>query len=386
VQPPRAPRILISAGEPSGDQHGAALARALRERWPEAQLFGFGGPLMAAEGVELLAGVDELAVVGIFEVVSRLPFFLRLLRRTRALVRSGAADLVIPIDYPGFNLRLSRSAREAGVPVLYYIAPQVWAWHRSRMRDLAANTSRIAVILPFEEALFRAAGANATFVGHPLLDSEPPTMPRDRFCAAHDLDPARPILALFPGSRKQELRRHLRPCVDAARLLQAELPELQPIIARGNGLGDEHYRGAGVVQTRDSWSALRHARAAIVKSGTSTLQAALAVTPHVVMYRLHPASFELARRLVRVPHVGLANLVAGERVSEELLQDDATAERLAAAVRPLLEETSPERQAAVAALRRVRAMLAGGLEDARPGTAQRVADLAAELLAGADAR
>jgi lipid-A-disaccharide synthase len=378
---PRDPRILICAGEPSGDLHGAALARALRARWPAARLFGLGGPLMEAEGVELRAGVEELAVMGVAEVVARLPFFLRMLRQMRAEVRSGAADLVIPIDYPGFNLRLAHTARQCKVPVLYYIAPQVWAWHRSRMRQLARNTDRLAVILPFEEALFRQAGANATFVGHPLLDTEPATLSLESFCAELGFDPARPILALFPGSRSQEVKRHLQICVAAAARLRDQVPGLQTVIARGSTVPDDAYEHTDLPQTPDSWSALRHARAAIVKSGTSTLQAALSGTPHVVMYRMHPLSFSLARRLVKVPHVGLANLVAGERVSAELLQDDATPEKLADAVLPLLAESSAERLNAVAALRRVRAALAGGLEDGRPEAAGRVAAMAAELLA-----
>ncbi|MGH7556164.1 MAG: lipid-A-disaccharide synthase, partial [Longimicrobiales bacterium] len=168
------PRILLSAGEPSGDLHGAALARALLSRWPDAELYGLGGPLMASAGVRLLASLDQLAVMGLVEVASRIPFFLGLLRRVRRELVSAPPDLVIPIDYPGFNIRLARAAKARDVPVLYYIAPQVWAWHGSRVRQLAQYTDRMAVILPFEEAMFREAGADATFVGHPLLDVEPP--------------------------------------------------------------------------------------------------------------------------------------------------------------------------------------------------------------------
>jgi lipid-A-disaccharide synthase len=168
------PRIFLSAGEPSGDLHGARVAEALHRRWPDAELFGLGGDGMAAAGVQLLAHVDQLAVMGFVEVLRHLPYFVELMKTVKRAIADRRPDLVIPIDYPGFNLRLARHAREQGTPVLYYIAPQVWAWHRSRMKQLARNTDRLAVILPFEEELFREAGANATFVGHPLLDQPPP--------------------------------------------------------------------------------------------------------------------------------------------------------------------------------------------------------------------
>jgi lipid-A-disaccharide synthase len=175
------PTILLSAGEASGDLHGAALARALLQRWPAARLYGLGGPLMQQAGVELLAHTDELAVMGFAEVIRHLPYFMRLMRRVEASFAERHPALVIPIDYPGFNLRLARRARARGVPVLYYIAPQVWAWHRSRIHQLARVADRLAVILPFEEELFRSAGAAAHFVGHPLLDLQPPRSTRAGF-------------------------------------------------------------------------------------------------------------------------------------------------------------------------------------------------------------
>ena len=371
-----APRILLSAGEPSGDLHGARVARALRDRWPNATLFGLGGPLMEAEGVALLAHVDELAVMGFAEVASRLPYFLRLLRATRRRLETDPPDLVIPIDYPGFNLRLARMARARGVPVLYYIAPQVWAWHRSRIGELARTADRLAVILPFEEPLFREAGARVRFVGHPLLSAEPPLRPRAELCAELGLDPERPILALFPGSRVQEVRRHLALFGAAADAVRAQRPDVQPAVAAGSAIPPATFEGLRYPRTSESWDLLRHATAAIVKSGTSTLQAALCVTPMVVTYRMHPLTYALARRLVRVDHVALANLVADERLVPELIQDEATPDALAHAVLPLLDERSAERRHVVDGLRRVRYALESG--DGTPG--ERVAELAAELL------
>jgi lipid-A-disaccharide synthase len=373
-----APRIFVSAGEPSGDLHGARLAEALRRRYPHAELLGLGGDRMAAAGVRLLAHVDQLAVMGFIEVLKHLPYFVRLMRRVRAEMAAWQPDLVIPIDYPGFNLRLARHARDRGMPVLYYIAPQVWAWHRSRMKQLARNTDRLAVILPFEEPLFRAAGASAVFVGHPLADQPPPAGDRAAFLGRLGVDPARPVLALFPGSRAQEVRRQLAVFVEAAAAVQGRMPAVQPVLARSGAVPDDAWAGAPFPATTDGWSLLHHARAALVKSGTSTLQAALARTPLVVTYRVHPVTFAMAQRLVKVPHVGLVNLVAGERVAPELLQDEATPERLAAALLPLLDEHDAARARALAGLDRVRSALLARA-DGR-STADRVADLAAELI------
>ena len=371
------PRILISAGEPSGDLHGAGVARALRRRWPDARLYGFGGTQMREAGVELIAHVDELAVMGFAEVARHLPFFIGLLRNVRQRLDADPPDLVIPIDYPGFNLRLARMARDRRIPVLYYIAPQVWAWHRSRMRELAANTDRLAVILPFEEALFREHGARATFVGHPLLDLPDDLPTREAFCAGLGIDAGKPILALFPGSRAQEVRRHLALFESAAERVRRARPDVQPVIAVGDAVPAELYAHASATRTRESRALLQHAAAALVKSGTTTLQAAVAGAPMVVAYQMHPLSYAIARRVVEVPHVGLVNLVAGERLAPEFIQHEATPSALADALLPLLSE-GPERARTVAGLESVRAAL-----QARAGAGdagERVAALAGELI------
>lgn len=372
------PRIFLSAGEPSGDLHGARVADALRRRWPNAELYGLGGDRMAAAGVRLLAHVDQLAVMGFVEVLRHLPYFIDLMRTVKRTLGERRPDLVLPIDYPGFNLRLARHATEQSIPVLYYIAPQVWAWHRSRMKQLARNTDRLAVILPFETELFREAGANASFVGHPLLDQPAPVTARETFLGELGLDATRPVLALFPGSRAQEVERQLATFLGAADAVRARMPHVQPVLAESAAVPAGSYGSTQYPRTRDGWALLHHATAALVKSGTSTLQAALAGTPLVVTYRVHPLTFFMAERLVRVPHVGLVNLVAGERIAPELLQRDATPERLAEALLPLLDPGSPERQAAVTGLARVRARLEP--ENASQGAAERVAALAGELI------
>jgi lipid-A-disaccharide synthase len=372
------PRIFLSAGEPSGDLHGARVAEALRRRFPGASLVGLGGDRMQAAGVELLAHVEQLAVMGFAEVLKHLPYFVRLMRHVKAEIAARRPDLVIPIDYPGFNLRLARHAHEEGIPVLYFIAPQVWAWHRSRMKQLARNTDRLAVILPFEESIFREAGANAVFVGHPLADQPPPVQARADFLAGLGCPADGAVLALFPGSRRQEVQRHMEAFVAAARRVEERAPGVLPIIAASPAVAASVYAAAPFPSTTDGWSLLKHARAALVKSGTSTLQAALAGTPLVVTYKVHPLTFMMAQRLVEVPHVGLVNLIAGERIAPELLQQDATPDRLAAALLPLLDDAAPERAAALAGLARVRAALAP--RNSGRTTADRVADLAAEVL------
>ncbi len=372
------PGIFLSAGEPSGDQHGAELVREIRRRWPGARLYGFGGPAMAEQGVELLADPDELAVMGFVEVLARLPFFLSLQRSARAVIADRRPDLVLPIDYPGFNLRLARDAHRLGVPVLYYIAPQVWAWRKRRARALARYADHLAVALPFEEQLFRDAGVQTTFVGNPLLDQERRPISRQEFSEEIGVDPDRDILALFPGSRRQELDRHLELFTSAAELARNRRPGLQPILATAPGVSSEGYNASQLPRTEDSWSLLRHARAALVKSGTGTLQAALARTPMAIAYRTHPVTYWVARRLVRVDHVGLVNLVAGRRIVPEFLQDAATPAALADALVPLLEE-GPPRARILADLDSIGSSLEP--EGPRTGSvAERVVDLAHSLV------
>ena len=371
------PRIFLSAGEPSGDLHGAAVAHALRQRWPGAELYGLGGDLMQAAGVRLLAHTDQLAVMGFVEVLRHLPFFASLWRRVKQEIRSNPPLLVIPIDYPGFNLRLAAFAKRQRVPVLYYIAPQVWAWHRSRMKQLAENVDRLAVVLPFEEELFREAGANAQFVGHPLLDQPPRIVSAEAFAKSINVPARAPILALFPGSRAQELDRHRQLFLETVARVQEKEPLIQPVWAAAPGIPEEIYRETALPYTTDTASLLAHARAALVKSGTTTLQTALAEVPMVVTYQMHPLSYKLARRLVEVPHIALANLVADERVVPEVIQDEATPESLAELLLPMLQDT-PERMRVVSGLQQVRRKLAA--PNARMSAAERVSTMAAELI------
>jgi lipid-A-disaccharide synthase len=333
---------------------------------------------MAEAGVELLADPAKLAVMGFAEVVGRLPFFWRLFRRVEAELVARGVDLVLPIDYPGFNLRLARSARASGIPVLYYIAPQIWAWHRSRIHRFAADTDRVAVVLPFEEPIFREAGVAATFVGHPLLDLPEPGS-RRALCRELNIEEDRPILALFPGSRAQEVKRHLAIFVETAIRLQANRPAIQPVIAVSSAVPPRLYRGVPFPRTNNSRDLLWHAHTALVKSGTTTLEAALCETPMAIVYRTNPLTYRLAQRLVQVDHIGLVNLVAGERLVPEFIQAEATPAALSMALLPLIQSNHPEREQALTGLAQIRSRLV--VPTAGPTrVADRVVAMAAELL------
>lgn len=369
------PRIFISAGEPSGDLHGAAVVRALRTRFPGAVIDAFGGPRMAAAGARVTFSMERIAAFGLVEIVEKIPAHVRLLRQLQRAFRAGAYDLVIPIDYPGFHLRVAEAAQRAGIPVLYYIAPQLWAWWPDRARRFARACDRLAVILPFEEAFFGKLGLRAEYVGHPLLDR--PT-PLSRAEARRELgvEPGHRVLGLFPGSRSGEVRRLWPVFREAATQLLREGACDTAIVAT-----TEHgsYPAAGPLRLwpGDPASVFAAADAALAKSGTTTLEAALADTPMVVAYRAHPVTWIVSRWLLTVPWVSLVNLVAGRLVVPEILQRAATADALAAGIRPLLDPGSPEARAQREGLAEVRARLG------QPGAAERVAALAAGLLAAA---
>ncbi|HEV3255221.1 MAG TPA: lipid-A-disaccharide synthase [Candidatus Acidoferrales bacterium] len=342
------PEILISAGEASSDMYAARLATALTKR-TGAHLFGMGGPRMREAGVDLVVDCSEIAVVGIFEVLKRLPNVWRAWRRMEQEAARRSPKLGILLDSPGFNLGMGRRLRKQGIPLVYFISPQVWAWRPGRVKIIKRLVKRMLVIFPFEEEFYSRAGVPVDFVGHPLADTVHATMTRAEFAARHSLDPARPILALLPGSRPSELAYHmpviLEACVRLARDLDPQL-----VLAAAPGVSQQKLAGwtrPGLkIHTVEgaTYDALAAADVAIVSSGTATVEAALLETPMVVIYRVSRLSALVGRRMIRTPFFAMANLIAGRQIVPELIQEGFTAPALESEVRRLLVSDAARQQ------------------------------------------
>ena len=365
--------ILFVAGEVSGDLHAASVARALRAAGAPFALTGVGGDAMRDAGVALIEHTASLAVMGFIEPLKHAPRFLRLRRELRRRIRGGQVALVILVDYAGFNMRVAAVAADAGVPVLYFITPQVWASRAGRMRALAKTVTRAAVILPFEESLLRANGIDATFVGHPLLDRALALPDRHEARRALGVGPDERLLALFPGSRVQEIARHLDPFVATALELQRRDPALRVVVSSAPHVSIPAERCPFPLVHSASFSVLRAADAALCKSGTTTLEAAIALCPLIVAYRTNRLEYALARRLVKIPFIGLVNIVAGREVAREFVQDALEPMAMADALAPLLDQHNVQRKVLVEQLRVVRDSLGS------PGAASRVAEMALAL-------
>jgi lipid-A-disaccharide synthase len=352
-------RLMIVAGEPSGDAHAASLVRALRERAPRARFEFFGGTqgLTRDAGVESVVKTDELSITGLVEIASALPRFRRAYRKLKRAGLGRRPDAVVLVDFPDFNLRLARAFRSRGLRVVYYVSPQLWAWRGHRVRQVRRDVDLLLALLPFEPAWYAARGvSHVEFVGHPLGSEVRRLDNRAEFCRRHGLDPAREIVALLPGSRRKELERILPAMLEAAKLVARERAGAQFVVALAPARGPEEAgriasavfnsddaRGAGLRvvrgETRETLSA---ADAAAVASGTATLEAALTETPLVVVYRESKLNWHVLGSLISVEHYGLVNLVAGERVAAELMQYDFTPDALA---RELVRLLDPERNA-----------------------------------------
>ncbi|WP_305733470.1 lipid-A-disaccharide synthase [Trichlorobacter ammonificans] len=374
-------RVMIIAGEASGDIYGAGLIRAVHRRDPAVRFFGIGGVRMREAGADTLVDAAEMAVVGLIEVLRHFDVIASAFLKLKKILLSEPPSLLILIDYPGFNLRLAKIAKKAGVPVLYYISPQIWAWRQGRVQKIRRLVDHMAVILPFEAPFYQKAGVPVSFVGHPMADLVTVSLDRDQAARSFGLDPAHQIVGLFPGSRKSEISRLLPTIVATACLLHRRFPEIRFVLPLASTLQDEdltpYLAGSGLPVTvvRERIHDLTRACDAVISvSGTVTLEVALVGTPLVIIYKLSPLTYRIARRLVKVDHIGLCNIVAGETVARELIQDDASAEMIAEEIGRILSDSGYAAQCRQK-LSRVRERLGGG------GADDRVAALTLELLA-----
>ena len=374
-------RVMISCGEPSGDLYAGALASEILKLEPDAEISGFGSERLRSAGASLVRDFKGLSVTGLTEALRVIP---RSWQNYRALVRAAEAQpphVFVPIDFPDFNFFVARALHKRGIPIVYYISPQLWAWRRGRLNTMKRVVDRVLVIFPFEAPFYEQAGVPVTFVGHPLLELTGPDVPREAFLRGHGLDPARPVVAMLPGSRRNELHTILPDLVRTAGLIAARVPSTQFVIARAPHLDEDLFAplagwpaGAArpIVVEGQTDAVLASADVAVVASGTVTVQAALHGCPMVVVYRVGPLTYTLGKPLVHVDTYAMVNLVAGRRVVPELIQDAFTPE--AAAAEALRVLTEPSHAAQVKAdLAEVRAKLGTA------GASRRAAEAVVEI-------
>jgi lipid-A-disaccharide synthase len=366
------------AGETSGDMYGADVARSLFRRFPGCQIYGFGGSRMGAAGVQLEGDVGATAAIGPFEALSTLGSLYRVFRRLAERIEAEPPTAAILIDFPDFNLRLARRVKDAGAPVIYFISPQIWAWREGRIKQIAQVVRKMLVIFPFEEEMYRKAGVDVEFVGHPLVDAARPSKTKEQFCTEHNLDPRRPIVVLLPGSRPKEVRYILPPVCDAAELIQSVKPDTQFVLPMAPGLERsllENIIAARPVKivVNDTYNSMRYARAAIVASGTATLETALLGTPEVVVYRISQASWFVGKLLLKVRFYGIVNIILGEEVVPELFQDRMTPEEVSKTAIRLMDDVWMQSRIR-GKYEQLRRQLGGG------NVADRVVDAVAKLI------
>jgi lipid-A-disaccharide synthase len=371
---------MLVVGEASGDMHGARLVQELHKRNAALKIFGVAGEQLQRTNFEALFSVSKLTGMGLVELAGNLKNLWQAYHLLRRALRERQPSLLVLIDFPDFNLRLARIAKSLGIPVLYYISPQIWAWRRGRVRQIARSVDQMAVVFPFEVPFYEQHGVKVTFVGHPLLETVKVSRDRESVFSQYGLDPAKPTIALLPGSRHAEISRHLGVMRDAARRLSKQR-DIQffcvcasTIDAREVESVLKHPRLRIPVITEGRYDAVHAADLVWTASGTATLETALLGKPMIIVYRLSWLTYLFARLLVRVGHIGMVNLIAGERLMPELVQGEVNVDRMVAETRLLLDDA--ERRSAIAAkLTTLRERLGS------PGAAERVADLAFGMMA-----
>lgn len=375
------PTIFISAGEASGELYGAMLIEELRNQLAlegrHARFVGMGGPRMVNAGLRQIVRSEDMAVMGITEVVQHLPRIYREFQKLKTSIRTHRPDIAVLIDFPDIHLRLAHEFHRLGVPVIFFVSPQIWAWKKKRIKHVQKYVDKMLVIFPFEQAFYRENGVAAEFVGHPLADLPQPDISREHFARESGLNASRSWIALLPGSRAKEIGDNLPQMLSAARILTLRGPRstsprkefefiipLAPTLNPSQrkmlaGLVKHHGEGLPVQLVDDARAALFHARASVVASGTATVEAALIGNPFVVVYRVSPLTYEIARRIVKVPFVAMANLIAGKMVVPELIQANFTAANIVRQIEPLLPD-GPLRQSMMMELARIRGLLTPG--------------------------
>ncbi len=380
------PKIFLSAGEASGEHYGALLIEQLRRLAPQAEFFGLGGAPMERLGLRRIVRTEDVAVMGITEVIAHAPHIYAQYLKLKAGISRERPDIAILVDFPDVNLRLAEQLHRLHVPVIYFVSPQLWAWKKWRIRRVRRFVTRMLVIFPFEEPFYRSRGVAADFVGHPLADLELPQGTRRQFARENGLDPSKPWIGLLPGSRKKELLANLPRMLKAAELLGSGYEYLLPVAPTLQErdvlaiLRQEPNQRAVVHLIHNARTTLLHARASVVASGTATVEAALIGNPFVVVYRVSPISYAVARLAVNVPHVAMVNLIAQRRIVPELIQNDFTASNVAESLQPLLEE-GQTRTTMQSSLRDVAAALRGkNPSPNRQSAIEQVAAIALELI------
>ena len=378
-------KVMICAGEASGDLHGASVASDLKNLEPQIELLGMGGSHMRSAGVDIVYDIADIGVMGFVEILRNLPRFFRLREYLSRVMEERRPDVILLIDYGGFNMALASVAKKKNIPVVYYICPKAWVWGKWRAKAIAGWVNKVAAIFPFEAEIYRQAGASVEFVGHPLLDIVQSTMDRQEAYRYFGADPQRPLLLLLPGSRYQEVESLLELMLASARKVQEQIPDCQFFLPVAPTIPLERIEsvvkasGVSVVFTRNStYNLMQIADCAIAASGTVTLEAALMELPSVIVYRVKTATYWLIRLVANVSHVGLPNIVSGRRILPELIQDEATSANVSQAALRLLQDPAV-RQQARSDIKQVRINLG------QPGAVMRVAKIVLDVAAGGKA-